>query len=120
MYTQAFVIGVGHRISGFVKIRPHGDRGPPRIHLKHHFVVSGLCKYQRRWYAPQVIFFIIITASLIKMIDIIIIIINYRSRVVEKQRVGKTKIKYVIISSGKQKHNQGREFSVFSYFQIVF
>jgi len=44
----------------------------------------------------------------------------YQSRVVEKQRVGKTKIKLVIISLDKQKHNQSREFSVFSGFKIVF
>lgn len=44
----------------------------------------------------------------------------YRSRIVEKQRVEKTKIKYVIISLDKQKHNKGREFSVFSYFSNYF
>jgi len=55
-----------------------------------------------------------------KMIDYYYYYYYYRSRVVEKQRVGKTKIKYVIISFGKQKHNQDREFSVFSFFSNCF
>lgn len=48
-----------------------------------------------------------------KMIDYYYYNYYYQPRVVEKQRVGKTKIKYVIISLDKQKHNQGHEFSDF-------
>jgi len=96
--TKAFVIGIGHNVSGFVEVRPRGVRGPPRVHLKHHLVVSGLCEYQRKRYTPEVVLFIIIAMSRKRKrsmsVIIVLLLLPVTSRGKAACRIDKDKIRY--------------------------
>lgn len=62
--AKTFVIGIGHKIFGLVKVRPRRGGGDGQsVNLKHHSVISSLRVHRQRRYASQIVFFIIITVQ---------------------------------------------------------